>query len=160
MITDHQYTKERNRHASASLSARRERCIVASILCAPDAKWGPNISTAIAYATVHCFWDDATAAHLAQAIGACVHSGRPPTPVTVAEHVEPDMIQWLSHPDFGDKQAIPMALAEVEALTLVKRYLGKRFQVMIGAAWNESRQHPERVRDMAAKLKVKLEEFL
>ncbi len=75
-------------------TARRERCVVGSLLQYPGEPWGPNTSTAIAYAGA--FWDDPTAGRIAEAIGKCVKAGRPTTGPTVAG---PPELQ--RHPSFG-----------------------------------------------------------
>lgn len=141
----------------ATTSARRERCVIASILDSPGSKpWGPNICTALAYAPN--FWDDGVAGKVAAAIGQCVHCGRPVTLPSVSEYLSRVDRVWLTNPSFNE--ALPLDLAEIEAMDLVRRYHGKRLAAALGKAWSDVKAHPERSREIGRQLKVTLEEFV
>ncbi len=144
------------RTITPTTTAHRERCVVGSLLQYPGAPWGPNTSTAIAYAGA--FWDDHTAGRLAQALGKCVKAGRPTTGPTVAEYLGAEDQKWLAHPSYND--TLPLDLVEVEARDLVKRYMGKRLVQLLQKAHQEAQDAPEKATTIALELRVKLEDFV
>jgi len=144
------------RTITPTTTAHRERCVVGSLLQYPGAPWGPNTSTAIAYASA--FWDDPTAGRLAQALGKCVKAGRPTTGPTVAEYLSAEDQKWLAHPSYND--TLPLDLVEVEARDLVKRYAGKRLVSMLRVAYEQAVLSPEKATAIALELRVKLEDFV
>lgn len=136
-------------------SRRRECTLIATLLDLGGGKIGPNVSSALA----HCpqFWDDPLARIVGVAIKACVRVGRPITLCSVSEFLPRDSRHLLGAREFED--GLPMSLAEIEAYDLLLRYRGKRLAAVLGMAWQQAREHPERA-DVIRRSTIKeLEEF-
>lgn len=150
---------EPQRVIDADSSRRRERTLIASLLdldnSVGDGKIGPNISSALA----HCpeYWDDPEARIVGVAIRACLKSGRPITLCSVSEYLPKQYRLIINGKQFAD--GISMELAEYEAFDLLLRYRGKRLSQLLGKAWQQSREHPERAESIKRATIKQLEEF-
>ena len=133
----------------------REQILVASILDDPKAKWGPNVSTALAYAPD--YWESVEAAKLAEGIVFCFVKNQNPWPSMVRSKVGWDYVQCFQHPIFGPSNALPMSCAETVAGELLPGYRDKQIRKTIGDAWEKLQRTPERAREVAATLKHQLE---
>lgn len=142
----------------SNTAAIREKLVIASLLDSPDAKPGPNISTALAHAPT--WWEDPVSGRLAEAIRVCGVLGRPHTSPLVAEHLIKADRQWLFHPSFNPANALPIEIAEVEALDLLVSYRGKRLAAAVNDAYDKITTHPEKARELARALINTLKEFV
>jgi hypothetical protein len=133
----------------------REQILVASILDDPKAKWGPNVSTALAYAPD--YWESVEARDIAQRIVMCHVKGVEPSPGAVKKINGWIHVTWINHPTFSSSNSLPMSCAETVAGELLPGYRDKQIRKTIGDAWEKLQRTPEKAKEVAATLKHQLE---
>jgi len=135
--------------------------VVGSVLADPLAETGhpkgsfpPCMCIALAYWS---YWESPEASKIAEGIMKARKFGKSPKPELVAVAVEPGYAQWTNHP-LVTKSALPLGLAEHEAKSLLAHYKGKRLREIVGSAWHRMGDKPGLTLEIAAGLKLQLEE--
>jgi len=143
----------------------REQILVASILDDPKAKWGPNVSTALAYAPD--YWESVEAKPIAWAIVQFHVKGKIPDRLEIQAYLNkgaggwfPEVSKFIEHPTFGPSNALPMSCAETVAGELLPGYRDKQIRKTIGEAWEKLQRTPSAAREVAATLKYQLEAWV
>ena len=112
--------------------ARRERQLLRSILWFPDVKWGPNVSTAIAF--IPEFGESGLSKVAAAILEVAIV--RKPTIGAVEDRLR-ESLSYLT--DCPEPDPLPLSIQEVEALDMIAYYKGKSLWRLVAQAEQKMR---------------------
>lgn len=137
-------------------TTKLEQVLCASVMDDHTAKLSPVICTALAYAPE--MWESPEAAKVAEGINRAIRKGRPTHRTVVAQMMSPGWNVWLDHPMFND--GLPLSCVEQQANDLLNHYHNKRIVAMLGKAYQQGLENPEKALTIALGLKMELEGVL
>lgn len=132
---------------SAAISMR-ERAVLASILETPDTELPAKLAHVLEYAPEG--WTCPECGRIAAAIRKARANGQRCNLVAVGKHLDAEHLGELMQLANESANALPLALAEVEAGELLTLMRARRIVTTLGEAWQEAREHPELAADVSS----------
>ena len=120
--------------------AVREREVLAAILHEPSAHLPPNLERLLQFAPEGL--DSPELGAIAVAIRTARTNDKLPTLVEIGKHLPPDLTAALMELDSKADNALPLALAEIEAGELLEGIRSRRIAVTLGEAWQAVKADP------------------
>jgi len=126
--------------------ASRPRLVLASLLQAAGQELPPTLRRVLQYAPDG--FHDAELGAIARAIHKASSNGTVPDLVAIGENLSADHLSTFSILA-NSNEALPIALAELEAEALLAEMQSRRVTDTLGEAWQEAREHPAQVNVIA-----------
>ena len=147
-IADASADLKRTKRPKDSAEAMQERIIIGSVLQSPGQPLPPTISRVLDFAPDG--FNSLEIGSIAAAIRKSRTNGHAPDLVSIGKILSADYVGVLSQLANDASAGLPLALAEIEAGSLIGRMQSKQIESCLGEAWQETREHPERAASIAA----------
>ncbi len=135
-----------------------DECVmVASVLCDPHTRPGPNISSFLAF---NEYFESVESRLVADAILKCQAKGWRTVRSNVGRLMSDEYKKWLDHPMFNENNALPLSSAEGWAMGLLKHYQNKRLIAVVARMHGMMIDRPDKAPTFALDLKLQLQEMV